>query len=395
MSSQINAIKHFISTKCEKMSSNSFIVPPELYNEILSLIRNVSITDSSHFGKISYFLADKYPYRYKNASFAVRNNKVYIISGDTWDYTGCRLEGDDTFRGIRINLCGGYIHVLFDYCVDGNYAIKTLSYEIGNKKISGNSQISETIRKYRINYYCSPKEARDAYRDLLFLLRTEEKNFYMRLLSFESYEKNISFPEGAPVYVLSDKYFNKVGTVLGNGSVDIGNKRAISGSLLCSLSPHPFDYITLSKLQNAIRSVDIPSIIVESAFVTDADTETVWIYCHFRDLLTVDICKAIFESVLGRKCEILSDTCLPDKITGITDAYDILSGRWVSDVLGYQQNSSCYYETTSPEDNVITYPDETVQVHTETEIKTNIATNNSFSGDFRKVALSEVTLSLF
>jgi hypothetical protein len=344
MSDKINTICQFVETKCEKIGNGSFIVPPNLYSDFLLLINNVSISDSSHFGKIDYWTSDKHPYGYKKASFAVKEDKVFIVCGDTWDYTGCTLT-DETLKDIRINLCSGWLQVLFDYFINGSCSLKTLIYSIG--RAVNNTEIAKTIREYRINYYSSPEKAREAYKGLLFMLRgAENKSLYSHLMSLTSL-KRVEFLSGLRVHVLSSKHFNKVGTVTENGDVDMGKGKRITPSDLAfqSLKLHPFDYATLSKIQNAIQSINLPSVVVESAFVADGNLNTVWISCLLKAPMTEDACKAIFENVLadtGVAVEILSDTCpYGNRITDITDAYDIFSGQWVSDVLSCGDSDPC------------------------------------------------------
>ncbi len=341
MSDRINTIRQFVETNCEKIGNGSFIVPPSFYDEFLLLLNNISISDSSHFGKIDYWIANKYPYGYKKASFAVKEGKVFIVCGNIWDYTGCTLT-DKTLKDIRINLCSGWLQVLFDYFINGSCSLKTLIYGIG--QTANNIEIAKTIREYRINYYSNPIKAREAYKDLLFMLRgAENRVFYARLMPLAFLEK-ANFLSGFRVYVLSSKHFNKVGTVTEKGFIDMGNGKQITPSDLAfkSLKPHPFNYETLSKIQDAIQSVDLPSVIVESAFIAEGNLNTVWISCLLKAPLTEDACKAVFESVLvdtGVVVEILSDLRpYGDRITDITDAYDIFSGQWVSDVLSCGNN---------------------------------------------------------
>jgi uncharacterized glyoxalase superfamily protein PhnB len=339
MSDKISTIRSFVETNCEKIGNGSFIVPPSLYGEFLLLINNVDISDRSHFGKVDYAVAYKYPYGYKRASFTVKEDKVFIVCGDNWDYTGCILT-DETFENIRINLYSKWLQVLFDYRINGYRSLKSLSYDIG--QTADNTEIAKIIREYRINYYSSLEKANNAYKDLLFLLRgaenAENKVLYSRIAPLTS-SKKIDFLPGTSVYILSNKHFNKVGVVAEKDFVDIGSGKKIAPSDLFAASqkPHPFDYKTLVKIQNAILSINLPSIIVESAFVAEGNLNTVWISCLLKAPTAEDACRAVFESVLadtGVAVEILSDIRpYGDRVADMTDAYDIFSGQWATDIL--------------------------------------------------------------
>lgn len=328
------------NVKHKEISNGSYAINNEDdIREALSFIKNVNVADNSHFGSLSYWVADKNPYIYKNAGFCVEEHKVYVETPDGRIYTGLRLD-DKNFDGMRINDYGDYFGLLFDFRINGAFSSKCYRFDVYITGVK-NNEVSLDIQKYRELLHTDP-EAAESHLDKAHILMFETQGVRDDFCLVN--DEHIIF-EGAEIYYCDKSAFNKKAVVV-DGVIDVGGKnKYYPRSIICSLSPHPFPFKVLQQIQGFIKNLPIPKPLIKGFYYyeqQEGEKKGVFVIVHssaFQPESLNSVVVKSFESAIpditlnASLLFAVSDkgcSWLPDDVV---DLYEILNGWWLSDHL--------------------------------------------------------------
>lgn len=336
----LQKIREYIKTHGEKIDNNSYIIPEKNITEFLGLIKDITITEDSHFGLLSYRFASKYPYCYGKASFIIEDNRIYIRGNHELSlvYTGCTIS-DPAFKNLRINDYGDHLQLLFDYLINGSYAKKCFIFDIG--RTCTNDSISKEIQQFRVNFNLNRKEEAEGHLLTAEMLSCANDALLSSLHScitarklLEAKGTTARFPEGSAVYILDKVRLNKTGKINNANQVILeGGKTLSLNACDVSLKPYPLDYSTLKRIQNTICAVSIPYLMLNNVYYTKKGNIVIR-YKGMNGLEDPEIVKKVYSAVLKDvlpAAEVHAFTNCKEIFEKIKDAYDIFARIWTSD----------------------------------------------------------------
>ncbi len=271
----------------EEVSNSSYLIDKSSLFELVNLIGEVSLAEESHFGYITYHDSYQHPYYYAKASFVLIYNKLYVDTVDKLVYTGVDTSDPD-LRQIRINDYKHNFHIFFDYKSPSE---KTVIFRI-TEKVGKNTELSELLHQYRVEYYRNRHKANEYYHryKVLRTLSEIERNhyFYYTNPTLMFINDDVINLKGYPLFAISKKYNNIKGVVneFGQFIITEKDKKLQSREYYISLKPHPLDYDELEKIQKAIRAVYLPGVVLGGVYINSS--KEIWIVVTSHIKLTED-----------------------------------------------------------------------------------------------------------